>query len=249
MNKKYYFGKALKPWPIFIDHFINLSILSSLTSPSMAFMMNSLNHLSTLKPALHIQILLDAFMKAEGVRKAISGKRFKLLKHKSSLCFLLYSGSCVISRYSDSLVISTVSSPSILGVNTLIEVEADVVIEAKTDIEYMQIPVDEFLAFIDKHDLWKHVSYLLMFHSSRLNEYQRKHAGIPTYKLISNLLYALNNEDFETRAMTSAAEYIQERTFLSRSGIMKILSELKAGGYIVIKRGLLIKINKLPEKF
>lgn len=212
-------------------------------------MTNPHQNVSALKPSLHIQLLLDAFIKARGARKASSGQRFQLMKQGQPLCFLLHQGSCVVSRSDDSLVISTIYAPNIVGVNALIPAEANVVIEANSDIEFTQVPLAEFLAFTDEHHLWKHVSYLLMFYSSRLYEHQRKNSGLPTYKLITNLLYALNNEDFETRAMTTAAEYIQDRTFLSRSGIMKILSELKAGGYIVLKRGLLIKINKLPEKF
>lgn len=215
----------------------------------MVFMTTPPPTVAALKPTLHIQALIDAFSEVRERRHAVTGKRFQLLSQGKPMCFLLCKGSCVISRGDDALVISTISAPNIVGVNALIPVDTSVVIEATSDINYLQVSLDEFLAYTQEKHMWEHVAYLLMFYSSRLYEYQRTNAGIPTYKIISNLLYALSNEDFETRAMTSAAEYIQERTFLSRSGIMKVLSELKTGGYIVLKRGLLIKINKLPEKF
>lgn len=212
-------------------------------------MNNPQNPISALKPTIHIQALITAFSKDWKVCHAPAKKRFQLRDEGKALCFLLNSGSCVISRSEDSLVISTITSPSIIGVNSLIPIDVGIVIEAISDIEYLLVPLDEFLAYVQKFNMWEHISYLLMFQSLRLYEYQRTNSGIPTYKIISNLLYALNNESFETRAMTTAVEYIQERTFLSRSGIMKILSELKEGGYIVLNRGILIKINKLPEKF
>lgn len=204
---------------------------------------------TALKPVLHIQAILDASQTAHEVRTAPPGRRFQLMTQGKAQCFLLHKGSCIISRADDALVISTIASPNITGVNDLIPPEANVLIVASTDIEYSLIPLDTFLAFIEEHQLWKQVSYLLMFYSSRLYEHQRTNAGLSTYKIITHLLQTLSNEDFDVRAMTTAVEYIQERTFLSRSGIMKMLSELKAGGYIVLSRGLLIKINKLPDKF
>ena len=57
------------------------------------------------------------------------------------------------------------------------------------------------------------------------------------------------NENEDLRLLTNACDYIQEKTLLSRSGIMKILSDLKQGGHIVIERGILLEIKKLPEKY
>ncbi|HEO9918192.1 TPA: helix-turn-helix domain-containing protein, partial [Enterobacter asburiae] len=45
------------------------------------------------------------------------------------------------------------------------------------------------------------------------------------------------------------SDYILEKTRLSRSRVMKILGDLRIGGYIEINRGILKKINKLPEKY
>ncbi|MGQ4695155.1 helix-turn-helix domain-containing protein [Enterobacter asburiae] len=42
---------------------------------------------------------------------------------------------------------------------------------------------------------------------------------------------------------------MQEKTHLSRSRVMKILSDLKAGDYIEIDRGILKKINRLPDNY
>lgn len=54
----------------------------------------------------------------------------------------------------------------------------------------------------------------------------------------------------ELRLHTTAANYIQSRSFLSRSSIMKILADLKKGGYIITERGVLQEIQKnIPLKY
>ena len=57
------------------------------------------------------------------------------------------------------------------------------------------------------------------------------------------------SEDARLRNSITAENYIRDKTNLSRSGIMRILSELKEGGYIEINRGILMMVHQLPEKF
>ncbi len=104
-------------------------------------------------------------------------------------------------------------------------------------------------SYVDDNHLWKNICYMLMLSATRFSEYQKETVGISNYELICNLLLSLSAESFEIRATTTALEYIQERSLLSRSGIMKTLATLKEGGYIVIKKGLLISINSLPKRF
>ncbi|SQI91360.1 cyclic nucleotide-binding domain-containing protein [Klebsiella oxytoca] len=57
-------------------------------------------------------------------------------------------------------------------------------------------------------------------------------------------------ESAEIRQSITAANYIQSRTFLSRSSIMKILAELKKGSYITTERGILLQIKQgIPLKY
>jgi DNA-binding IscR family transcriptional regulator len=54
----------------------------------------------------------------------------------------------------------------------------------------------------------------------------------------------------ENRLRVSMLEYIQDRTHLSRSSILNVLSALKKGGYIEFARGgYLQNMTALPEKF
>ncbi|HEM8518519.1 TPA: helix-turn-helix domain-containing protein [Citrobacter amalonaticus] len=56
-------------------------------------------------------------------------------------------------------------------------------------------------------------------------------------------------EKEELRLAVNASDYIQEKTHLSRSRVMKILSDLRLGDHIVMERGILIRINRLPEQY
>jgi hypothetical protein len=55
-------------------------------------------------------------------------------------------------------------------------------------------------------------------------------------------------EEDELSGSVTAERYIREKTQLSRSGVMRILADLKTGGFIEMEEGRLIKINKLPAR-
>ncbi|CAI1969616.1 putative DNA-binding transcriptional regulator [Serratia fonticola] len=183
------------------------------------------------------------------IKQGRTGQRFYLEQNDKRMCFLLYSGICIAKRTQDSLVLSTIRAPCIIGLQDVFHAKSDVQLLAISDVEYGILPVDDFFRYADTNDVWKDICLMLMLSTTRFSEYQRETVGISNYELICNLLNSLSIEDFEIRATTTALEYIQERSLLSRSGIMKTLSSLKTGGYIDIKNGLLIKINSLPKKF
>ncbi|WP_244207820.1 helix-turn-helix domain-containing protein [Rahnella inusitata] len=51
------------------------------------------------------------------------------------------------------------------------------------------------------------------------------------------------------RENIAAANYIQLKTQLSRSTIMKVLAQLKQGGYVKIDNGILKEISHLPLRY
>jgi hypothetical protein len=204
-----------------------------------------------LKPIAHMQTLIDSLHPLANfpVRKARQGQSFQFLLQDKRMCFLLVRGECDIKRNGDSLILHAMKAPSIAGLSNYTPDPSHLKAQATTAIEYIYIPLEEFIRHVDEHNLWKQVAYSLMHVNSRFNEYMKSTTAIPNYELICNLLSSLCNESFEIRATVSAVQYILDRTSLSRSGVMKTLAALNAGGYIVIKRGLLITLNKLPEKF
>jgi hypothetical protein len=200
-------------------------------------------------PIISMGEVLTSIKSITQVRQGRPGQRFYLDQSDKRMCFLLYSGTCIAKRTNDSLVLSTIRSPSIFGLQDFFHAKSDMHLLAMSDIEYGMVAVDDFLSYVDDNHLWKNICYMLMLSATRFSEYQKETVGISNYELICNLLLSLSAESFEIRATTTALEYIQERSLLSRSGIMKTLATLKEGGYIVIKKGLLISINSLPKRF
>ncbi|MFV8866785.1 helix-turn-helix domain-containing protein [Serratia fonticola] len=211
--------------------------------------MNNSKKFTETKPVTHIQTLQDSLSTVFSIRKGKAGQRFPLISKDKRMCLSLILGECEFKRSKDSLLIGIFKAPIIVGVSNLVHDPANLIIQASTSIEYMYLPLEDFLMHIEKLNLWKPLSYTLMYLTARYDDYMQSNTALSSYELICNCLCALSDEDFETRATVSALQYILVRTQLSRSGIMKTLSELNSGGYIVIKRGLLVKINKLPNKF
>lgn len=74
-------------------------------------------------------------------------------------------------------------------------------------------------------------------------------AQLSSYEIIRLQLLELMQEPERLRLNVTAANYIQNRTYLSRSGIMRILSQLRDAQCITLQRGVLLEVHSLPPKF
>lgn len=137
----------------------------------------------------------------------------------------------------------------IVGMNILIDTNEGFYMQAHSDVEYEILSNKSVIDIIERENLWKEAAYFFMFGVQRLLEAHQTSAGRTTYELIKQNLMSLMAEKDELRMMVNACDYIMDKTHISRSRVMKILSDLKTGDYIVIERGVLIKINKLPETY
>lgn len=78
-----------------------------------------------------------------------------------------------------------------------------------------------------RKDLWESLAHLLIYTAGRVYDHCTRISAPSSYAIIRSQLYELMQESAEIRQSITAANYIQSRTFLSRSSIMKILAELK----------------------
>ena len=103
---------------------------------------------------------------------------------------------------------------------------------------------------IAEKDLWESLAHLLIYTAGRVYDHCTRISAPSSYAIIRSQLYELMQESAEIRQSITAANYIQSRTFLSRSSIMKILAELKKGSYITTERGILLQIKQgIPLKY
>ena len=97
--------------------------------------------------------------------------------------------------------------------------------------------------------MWEVLAKHMVVVSSKLFSYSRQLSAPTAYEVICSQLIELMHESESLRETLSAERFIRDRTHLSRSSIMKILADLKTGGYISIENGRLVAIHHLPQKY
>lgn len=202
-----------------------------------------------MKPEDHIVQLITAVSVPSRVQDGRERQIISLLQYAEPMCFILHEGTAALYRAQDHLLMANLKAPAAVGLNLLLEKSLDLYLQSRGAIRYEIIPQAEFTGVIREKNLWESLAYSYMFTTLRLLDTHFTSTGISTYGLVRNHLLALMEEPEELRIATNACDYIQEKTMLSRSGIMKMLGELKKGGHIELQRGVLTGINKLPLKY
>lgn len=177
------------------------------------------------------------------------GERFDFMVNGQAMCYLILDGGIALYRKSNDMLLSTAKSPAVFGLANLTDIYFDDYFKTIKPCKIGILTTDAANQVFKEHMLWGLVSRHLMFLYNRLyNEIMPQ--GTPTaYELIRHQLLALMKEEESFRARVTAERYIRDKTQLSRSGVMRILADLKAGGYVEMEEGKLIKINKLPAKY
>ncbi|HDS6850941.1 TPA: helix-turn-helix domain-containing protein [Enterobacter cancerogenus] len=202
-----------------------------------------------MKPEQHLKKLINAISQPDHIKIGRIRQITPVNYNGEQVCFILHEGSIGIYRGRDQLLMSHTHAPIVLGMNFLAEANIDFILQARTAIRYEIRPTREVEEIIEAQNLWKDAAYYYMFAINRLLSEHNNSVGLSTYDLIRLNLEALMGEKEDIRLAISASDYIQEKTHLSRSRVMKILSDLKTGEYIDIQRGILMNIKSLPDKY
>ncbi|VGA97046.1 winged helix-turn-helix transcriptional regulator [Klebsiella pneumoniae] len=201
-----------------------------------------------LKPFRHIEALIKHVLPA--AERVVIGRGDVVHYYKDNIrqCFLLLQGSVALHRRGDGIVLNSESAPFILGVSSQFSSE-HLYVRALETSEIARVPLDCFNHIVAQLDLWEHFSKLLIYTASRVYEHCAQISQMSAYDIIRFQLVELMQEPDAIRQKITAAAYIKSRTYLSRSGIMRILAELRTGKYITMERGILLDINHLPRKY
>ncbi|HIE5379611.1 TPA: helix-turn-helix domain-containing protein, partial [Enterobacter hormaechei] len=151
-------------------------------------------------------------------------------------------------RRGDGIVLNSESAPFILGVSSQLSSE-HLYVRALETSEVASVSLACFNHVVAQQNLWEHFSNLLIYTASRVYEHCAQISQMSAYDIIRFQLVELMQEPEAIRQNITAAAYIKSRTYLSRSGIMRILAELRTGKYITMERGVLVEIHHLPRKY
>lgn len=205
----------------------NLSLTTSLT-PSSSFSTE----------------LAEALADRAPTRSYGKGLRLPLVKDGIVFCYVLITGTVEIHRNSDNLLIATVAAKNIVGLAL-----HDAYIVTKMTSRIAILKQEEAHRIIENKGLWETLSRHMMELNNKLYAHSCQLCAPTVYEVICKQLMALSNEPESIRLNIAAERYIREKMHVSRSSIMKILANLKAGGYIEIEDGRLLSIRRLPAKY
>lgn len=202
-----------------------------------------------MKPIDHIVKIISAISRPANIRNGRIRQFISLEHYADPMVFILHDGEIGISRTGDQLLMTYAKAPIIIGLNYITNINAVAYIQACSEIQFEITPLESALEIIEKKNLWKSTTYLLMNNVRGLLETNRSSVGLSSYQLVCINLQSLMSEKDNLHFNINACEYIVNRTGVSRSRVMKIISDLKTGGYIKTERGILIDIIKLPDNY
>ncbi|MEZ6879020.1 helix-turn-helix domain-containing protein [Enterobacter asburiae] len=182
-------------------------------------------------------------------RRTARGERLDLQINGQGMCYLILEGTVAIYRRSDDMMLSTARSPAVFGLANLTDIYFNDYIKTVSPCLIGTLTTARVNEIIKDKALWGLLSKQLMFVYSRLYNNVMPQGAPTAYEMIRQQLIKLMEEDESYRSSVTAERYIREKTQLSRSGVMRILADLKTGGFIEIEEGRLIRINKLPARY
>ncbi|MEL4012844.1 helix-turn-helix domain-containing protein [Dryocola clanedunensis] len=185
-------------------------------------------------------VTFENYPPGENLHYEIEGQKY---------CYLIRSGEVTMYRESDNVLLALIQAPTLLGAGALLAKEMNLFITTSQPSEIAVLTMDEIFTLLSKHNLWETFSRQIQITLNKLLIATSRLTVTDSYGLLRAQLIELMREPENFREGITAEKYIRSKTRLSRSGVMRILSDLKAGGYIVLEDGILKKINKLPEKY
>ena len=204
---------------------------------------------SATKPIDHIQKIIDAIEPFTEPFTPTQGEAIRYLQNNKRFCYLITEGSATLYRRGDGMILNSEKAPFLLGVSGLRGHHDHLYVRATPDAKMYRLSTERLYLLLEREKLWESLCYLIMYTASRVYENCTLHSQLSSYEIIKIQLQELMQEPDRIRLNVTAANYIQNRTYLSRSGVMKILSHLRDAECITLNRGVLMSVNRLPQRY
>lgn len=198
------------------------------------------------RPSESIRHMHSVF-KGEG--EAFMLARGRQLTLEPHFIYLLTQGAATLVRKKDGLHIQSEEAPIFFNLTSLFNNSPLYDIIASTPCKGRLLATESMKRVIYQQELWPQLSEIQSYFLQRQAIRDQYFLGVDSYEKIRNCLRELMSEPLDIRLSISVQQYIRQRTHMSRSGIMKVLSGLREGGYITINRGRLIDTTILPNKY
>lgn len=209
-----------------------------------------MQNLPPIRPEQSIQRLTALLQPIAEKMKVVPRKRMTWTHKNQPQLFLFLEGELSILRASDGLLIVTVYDPHLFGIAEMIQPVRGHLLRAESESTILRVDAQTAMQVFREEGVWEDVASVLSYHTAYLFYRDALVVQQRTYSVIRNHLQEMILLPEETRMKISILDYIQERTHLSRSSVLNVLSALKNGHYIEFKRGgYLMSVSSLPEGF
>ena len=173
----------------------------------------------------------------------------KIITADSQYVHVMVSGEIEIRRHSDELSMFTMRQAGFLGISAIYNTASRMYGLVRDTTIIRTIRRDEFERLISEKNLWPEFSQYLIWYIDILSKRDDILVARSAYSIVREFLLEINDLIVHQNRDINVYDYIQEYTSLARSTIIKILSDLKKGHYIVVEKGKLINITSLPERY
>uniref|UniRef100_A0A8I0CV49 Helix-turn-helix domain-containing protein n=1 Tax=Pseudomonas tritici TaxID=2745518 RepID=A0A8I0CV49_9PSED len=209
-----------------------------------------MNILPPVRPEESVQRLTAVLEPVAEKMKIVPRKRMTWSHKGRPQLYLFIEGALSILRASDGLLIVTVYESHLFGIAEMIQPTHGHILRAETESTILRVDAQQAAEIFREQGLWEDVAALLSYHTAYLFYRDALVVQQRTYSVIRSHLQEMILLPEDARMRTSILDYIQERTLLSRSSVLNVLSALKKGNYISFKRGgYLLDMRDLPEAF
>lgn len=209
-----------------------------------------MNILPPVRPEESVQRLTAVLEPVAEKMKIVPRKRMTWSHKGRPQLYLFIEGALSILRASDGLLIVTVYESHLFGIAEMIQPTHGHILRAETESTILRVDAQQAAEIFREQGLWEDVAALLSYHTAYLFYRDALVVQQRTYSVIRSHLQEMILLPDDARMRTSILDYIQERTLLSRSSVLNVLSALKKGNYISFQRGgYLLDMRDLPEAF
>lgn len=196
------------------------------------------------KPHAEIENLIVHFLPNAEIKQFNANRILPTDRSGERLCVILLNGQVDLSRTEDGILKGTLKAPFISGIAQPEYTGNTYSLMSATPVKVAFITYREAMRVISEQALWKDFSQYLIYIMGLQHVLNYQSVGRRSRDIINQCLRDLMTESEDYRLKTNACTYIMEKTALSRSGVMGILSQMKREKRIGIKTGVLIFLHE-----
>ncbi|MFO6296576.1 winged helix-turn-helix transcriptional regulator [Rahnella selenatireducens] len=200
--------------------------------------------------AVHMLLLIERLSPLLTFEDFPVGKKFSFTPQHCHDCYIVLTGAISLTRNPNDVLIELVEAPTLRGIIPLLHSsQSSYTLTVIAPAQIAILKLDRFYALLTDLNLWEAFARHLQVMASRGADMLSKLILPTVYDLVRTQLYELMDKNEDIRESISAEKYIRSKTCVSRSAVMRILSDLRTGGYIVIENGVLKTINNIPKGY